>query len=84
MALVDSDAAFTEHCTSVGAPASVIRALRRANITTFAGLAFACGTPQNLLQMRPSVSLQTHCVLRSLPLNWHHLGGYNLRLQLSW
>ena len=47
MALVDSEAAFSEHCASVGAPASVIRALRNAGITTFAGLAFSCGTPQN-------------------------------------
>ena len=47
MALVDSEAAFSEHCASVGAPASVIRALRSAGITTFAGLAFSCGTPQN-------------------------------------
>ena len=40
MALVDSEAAFSGHCASVGAPASVIRALRNAGITTFAGLAF--------------------------------------------
>ena len=36
-----------EHCASVGAPVSVVRALKNASITTFAGLAFACGTPQN-------------------------------------
>ena len=47
MALVDSEAAFTQHCSSVGAPASVANALKGANIKTFAGLAFACGTPQN-------------------------------------
>ena len=47
MALVDSEAAFSQHCTSIGAPASVINALKGANIVTFAGLAFACGTPQN-------------------------------------
>ena len=47
MALVDSEAVFTEHCASVGAPASVVRALKGSSITTFAGLAFACGTPQN-------------------------------------
>ena len=43
MALVDSEG----HCASVGAPASVVRSLKNAGITTFAGLAFACGTPQN-------------------------------------
>ena len=47
MALVDSEAAFTQHCSSIGAPASVVTALKNANIVTFAGLAFACGTPQN-------------------------------------
>ena len=47
MALVDSEAAFTQHCASVGAPASVVNALKGSNILTFAGLAFACGTPQN-------------------------------------
>ncbi len=47
MALVDSEAAFSEHCASVGAPASVIRSLKGAGRTTFAGLAFACGAPQN-------------------------------------
>ena len=47
MALVDSEAAFSQHCSSIGAPASVVNALKGANIITFAGLAFACGTPQN-------------------------------------
>ena len=47
MALVDSEAAFAEHCTSVGAPPNVVRALKNSNITACAGLAFACGTRQN-------------------------------------
>ena len=86
MALVDSEAAFTEHCTSVGAPYNVVRALKNLNITTFAGLAFACGKPQN----PPSDETfrefaNTLCLLHSLLLGrWLHLGGFNLKLLLSW
>ena len=38
MALVDSEAAFSQHCSSIGAPSSVVTALKNANIITFAGL----------------------------------------------
>lgn len=49
MSLVDSEAAFSQRCQEVNAGA-IHTALRDNGVTTFAGLAYACGTPQD----RPS------------------------------
>ncbi|CAE7260467.1 unnamed protein product [Symbiodinium sp. CCMP2592] len=49
MSLVDSEAAFTQRCQEVNAVA-IHTALSDNGVTTFASLAYACGTPQD----RPS------------------------------
>ena len=49
MSLVDSEAAFSQRCQEVNAGA-IHTALRDNGVSTFAGLAYACGTPQD----RPS------------------------------
>ncbi|CAE7424313.1 unnamed protein product [Symbiodinium sp. CCMP2592] len=46
MSLVDSEAAFTQRCQEVNA-GTIHTALRDNGVTTFASLAYACGTPQD-------------------------------------
>ena len=85
MALVDSEAAFSEHCASVGAPASVIRALRNAGITTFAGLAFHVALRKIHLLMRRFVILQIHCLPQNLQSEkWQPSEESSSKLPHSW